>query len=106
MKMYLSFVIGLVLTVSAQAQEVGFYTDGVSAKNAKGAAKLLNELIVNSDDHNVCYEGDYESALDMVHDSVSIAVLDVYGESEFPSLDVEVTGPNGQSAAAIIPACN
>lgn len=67
---------------------------------------MIKELIVDSSDHQVCYVGNFESALENVHDSISISVLDVYGESENPPLDTEVKGSDGSSAFGIISACN
>lgn len=88
-----------------QEKQAGFYTNGVSASTADGASLLMTELIDNNDDHKVCYAGDYESALNNTHESISIAINDVYGEGEFPRLDVEVTGDDGRSAYGIISSC-
>ncbi len=105
MKAITVLIVGLTFSFSASAKDAGFYVKGISASTAKGAKLLLNELTVNHDDHDVCYEGDYQSALDNTHDSISIAINDVYGESEFPSLDVDVSGPNGDIAYGIISSC-
>jgi hypothetical protein len=78
----------------------------VSASTAKGASLLLKELILNGDNHRVCYEGDFEDALANVHGSITISVNDVYGESVYPPLDTSVSGKNGESASAVISSCN
>lgn len=102
----LFFATSLLLISSAFAATTdGFYTNGVSASSAKGAHMLLTDLMTHSDNHKVCYVGNYEDALKNVHRSISISVYDVYGEAEFPPLDVEVTGKMGQSASGIISAC-
>lgn len=106
MKMIMILVLSVFVSVPALAKKAGFYTKGVSASTAKGARMLVTELIENQDNHQVCYEGDYQSALDNTHDSISISVIDVYGESEFPTLDTEVQGQDGRSAYGNIPACS
>lgn len=106
MKSAAALVLGLFLALPAFAEEAGFYVNGVSAKTAAGAAAVMQNLIDKESDHDVCYSGDYESALNNVHDSLSIAVNDVYGESEFPALDADLDSADGQSASAIIHSCN
>ncbi len=106
MKAVFGLIIILSFTICVQAREAGFYTNGISASSIDGANLLLNELIANRDEHQVCYKGDYQSALDNVHNSISIAINDIYGEGEHPALDAEVIGSNGQSASAIISACH
>ena len=106
MKVVFGLVIMLTFTFCAHAKEAGFYTSGISASSIDGANLLLNELTANRDEHQVCYKGDYQSALDNVHNSISIAINDIYGEGEHPALDAEVVGSNGQSASAIISACH
>ena len=105
MKAVFGFVISLTFAFCAQANEAGFYTKGISASTIEGANLLLNELIPNPDEHQVCYKGDFQSALDNVHNSISISINDIYGEGEFPALDVDIVGTNGQSGSAIISAC-
>lgn len=90
----------------SSADEAGFYVQGTSARTAVGAAALLQNLIEKDGDHDVCYRGDFQSALDNVDDSISIAVNDVFGEGEFPALDADVTGADGRSASGIISSCH
>lgn len=105
MKTLFLLTLSALLTFPAFAKEPGFYVNGVSASTAQGAKLLIEELNANSGDHSVCYESDYQAALENVHESISISVLDVYGESEFPSLDTEISGKDGSSAYGIIPSC-
>lgn len=109
MKLAMAFLCGIFLAQPAfsnvEAKNDGFYVKGVSASTLEGASLLVEELATN-EDHDICYAGDYESALESVHDSISIAINDVYGESEYPDLDADVTATSGQSASGIISACN
>lgn len=106
MKTFFTLFIVTVIALPALAQQPGFYTAGVSASTEKGARKLMQELLTNEDEPDVCYSGDYQSALDSTDDFISIAIIDVYGESEFPPLDAEITDKDGSSVSAIIHSCD
>jgi|GEM_PF-6089254 len=109
----LSLFLGLeVVVVAAAASRAGFQHDGVwvdSPEQARAMVEAMHRANTNDTDHGVCYVGGYEDALEnlgqVAKDAVSLSVLDVYGESEFPPLDVEASTDSGIEAYGILSAC-
>lgn len=86
------------------AKKDGFYVKGRSAATEAGALAFYNEMVEaqESGDADICYSGDYESALENVHDSLSISIIDMY---ESGQMDAEVTY-DGETIGAIISPCD
>lgn len=97
------------LDLNTNASNAGFFYKGESVKDKKIADALFIELKLSEEDDRdveVCYQGTWEEAVENEGEFLSIYVLDVYGETEFPSLDTEVKqNQTNEYSYYIIPSC-
>lgn len=87
-----------------QSKPVVSYADGSALFDALKASNETDEEV------DVCYEGDFSDAMSatekLVKGAINFSLVDVYGEDEFPSLDLEFSNDKGDSAYGIISSCN
>lgn len=91
----------------------GFYHNSKPV-NSPAAGKALFDAIKaakdSEEDVDVCYEGTYDDAIaateGQAKGSITLNLIDVYGESEFPSLDMEFYNDKGDSTYGIVSSCN
>lgn len=87
-----------------QSKPVLTYADGAALFDALKAA---NE---SDDEVDVCYNGDFSAAISATENKTGGAIvfnlIDVYGEGDYPALDLEFANDKEESAYGIIHSCN
>ncbi len=103
----------LVLAGVSASADAGFYLDSkpvVSYADGSALFKTLKSANENDEEIDVCYVGSYDDAISVTKKQASGAIvfslIDVYGEDEFPALDLEFSNDKGESAYGIIHSCN
>lgn len=93
--------------------ETGLYHNSqlvASPADGKALFRAIEKANTTDEEVDVCYKGDFEEAIaeteERVRGAIIFNVIDVYGENQYPDLDVEIYDENGSSAYSIVPACN
>lgn len=112
MKIFILILSGLLSTQVAFAN-AGIWLGNEFVDSPEMGVKLVRAMKASNeydDEIDVCYDGYFEEALNeaekLTKNAISINLIDVYGESEFPQIEVEITevGKDGY-AYGIISGC-
>lgn len=96
------------------SSDVGFYHNSILVDSADKGHELFNaieEAAGKDYEVDVCYKGDYYEAIAVTEErtggAVTFNLLDVYGESEFPPLDLEISSDmSEETVGTVVGSCD
>jgi hypothetical protein len=95
-------------TAAASAQP-GMIHNGKRVASPEAGRALFDDIQEMGSDTDVCYEDNYEDAIEATEKktkgAITFNLIDVYGESEYPPLDLEIKNDKGELTGAIISPC-